>query len=228
MNRFSKPSFSSTLLHRMRSLFECFITQDIQLIDFNKSNVPYLFNHDYDELNQTDQSSDEGDRLDKNRLDNKKINQVLNDKKANRKLNDKSKDEKSTHLYANLSNQFNKWSIKNKEKYVDELTKSAIKYIELADYERAETISFELLDILFYNSMQKNVQKAIETLNMLDTIYTKMNRYLELIEVNKLIANISSDNEQIRKSLDTIVFTYKKMNLDSKAKRFLDEFNRKN
>lgn len=247
MNQFSKPSFSSTFFNRIKSLFDCLINQDVQLIDSNNYKVPYLLNHDYD-FNEDDQTNDESSEtsdvplLEVKRINgNKKIITKKNDHEmsknsGNLKTNQQIAKLRSTvfkidhksndRLFTKLSTKFTEWPIKSKEKYVDELMKIALKYIELEDYDRSETVLFEILD--FYLDKFVNIAKAIETLTLLEQIYFKLNRYLEQIEVNKLILNISGSDEQIKKlSIDKIVNAYKKMNLEHKAQKFIDDYNKK-
>lgn len=308
MHPFAKPSFTSTLLRRMRSLFDCLISNDIQLLDFNDRREPYLFSHEYGEIEnekfkalsslttysvrQTDQSSDEssdipllevrqvnkrrqlityngrkrdekpnqaslangtnGEQRNEKQMTNREAADDDGTKRSDKRTEDKIQlaghnentpnqtdqtrstifkidNESNNRLLTNLSTRFDSWPSKEKERYVDQLMKTAFTYVRLNDFDRAETVLFEILDLIFYDAGQRDLLKAIDTLTLLDSIYEKMNRYLELIEVNKLILNISpnSSTDRIRKSLDRIAFGFRKVNLEHKAKQFIDDFNRK-
>lgn len=273
----TRPSFTSLL----RSIFECFLSQDLQLINLDENQKPYLLSHDYGDMESgkirqfkskafserldESSSSSEIELLSVRKIkrskspaivsDDKKVDNFESKKSDNEKdNNDTNKEIKLTNttkpddlnsnvfkieskrdnqLISKLSSSFLSWPLDKKEKYVDQLMKNALKYIQLKDYERAEMVLFELLDILFYCSKNlKNVPKSIEILQILDGIYLKTSRYLETVEVNKLIANIcynfyGSKTLEVQRSLDRIESAYKKMNLDHKAKSFIDEFNRK-
>ena len=286
MNYYSKPSFSSTLLHHMKSLFECFMSQDVQLIDFDNYKVPYLLNHNYDETDyqtdyQTDESSESSEipLLEVKRVkrvrDGKTGRKILIEngpmagdngmivkkerqstaKNSNQNLNQNSNQVKSSvlklgqqgtqkgyrkeyqkgykqeyppnnQLFTSLSDKFKSWSIQTKEKYVDGLVRTARMYIQLKDFDRAESVLFEALD--FYLDKFVKIKKAIETLSLLDSIYSAMSRYLEQIEVNKLIINIAApDDEQVRRSIEKVMNAYRRMGREDKAQKFIEEFNKK-
>lgn len=270
MNYYSKPSFSSTLFHHMKSLFECFLSQDVQLIDFDNYKVPYLLNHDYDEADyechtdyrtdfETDQSSDsseipllevkkvydgkrkaarkiliENGRMatGDHRLAIKKERQPTKPSKPVEKTNKirstvlKLDDQSNNQLFTSLSGRFKTWPNQTKEKYVDGLVRTARVYMQLKDFDRAESVLFEALD--FYLDKFVQIKKAVQTLSLLDDIYDEMSRYLEQIEVNKLIINIAApDDPQVRRSVEKVMQAYRRMNLEDKAEKFIEEYNKK-
>lgn len=289
MNFYPKPSFSSTLLHRMKSLFECFMSQDVQLIDFDNYKVPYLLTHDYDDADsETDYLSDyssgssesseipllevkrvsDGKRSRMILIENERMSNDKRLKEEQRPLNRSSSGllnkpphrspnkppnrspskppsrppaqkpvglrssvfkldgQRENQLFTSLSGKFKSWSIQTKEKYVDGLVRTAMMYMRLKDYDRAESVLFEALD--FYLDKFVKIEKAIETLSLLDTIYSELGRYLEQIEVNKLILNIAGANsEAVKRSAGKVVQAYRRMNLEDKAQKFIEEYNKK-
>lgn len=262
MNYYSKPSFSSTLFHHMKSLFECFMSQDVQLIDFDNYKVPYLLNHDYDEADSdetdyhTDHSSESSEIpllevkrvCDGERKGSRKIlienGRMPNDNRMairkERQLSGppakkptglrssvlKLDSQPENQLFTSLSGKFKSWSIQTKEKYVDGLVRTAMVYMQLKDFDRAESVLFEALD--FYLDKFVKIEKAVETLSLLDGIYCEMGRYLEQIEVNKLIINIARPNDEaVRRSASKVIHAYRRMNLEDKAQKFIEEYNKK-
>ena len=244
----------------MKSLFECFMSQDVQLIDFDNYRVPYLLNHDYDEADESDYQTDQsGDSSEIPLLEVKrarggtqnttrkiliehgqaagkkekrpirpteKSTPVANEVRSSvLKLASQPNGAPDGQLFTSLSGKFKSWSNQTKEKYVDGLVKTARMYMQLRDFDRAESVLFEALD--FYLDKFVKIKKAVETLSLLDSIYCQMSRYLEQIEVNKLIINIAApDDQQVRRSVEKVILAYRRMNLEDKAQKFIEKYNK--